>query len=56
MRNAAFVSRAQTLRRANGKFRERFTEVERRVEGRGERLQDKTLEELEAEWQAVKRR
>jgi len=42
------------LRRANGKFRERFTEVERRVEARGERLQDKTIEELEAEWQAVK--
>jgi MazG family protein len=42
------------LRRSNGKFRERFTEVERRVEARGERLQDKNLEELEAEWQAVK--
>ncbi len=42
------------LRRANGKFRERFTEVEGRVEARGERLQDKTLEELEAEWQGVK--
>jgi MazG family protein len=43
------------LRRANAKFRTRFTEVERRVEARGERLQEKTLEELEAEWQAVKR-
>ena len=42
------------LRRANVKFRERFTEVERRVEDRGERLQDKTLDELEAEWQGVK--
>lgn len=42
------------LRRANDKFRERFTEVERRVEARGERLQDRSLEELEAEWQAVK--
>jgi MazG family protein len=42
------------LRRANAKFRERFTEVERRIEGRGERLRDKTLEQLEAEWQAVK--
>jgi MazG family protein len=42
------------LRRANDKFRERFTEVERRVEARGERLQDKSLEELEAEWQGVK--
>ena len=44
------------LRRANDKFRERFTAVEHRVEARGERLQDKTLEELEAEWQAVKKR
>ena len=44
------------LRRANDKFRERFTAVEHRVEARGERLQDKTLEELEAEWQAVKTR
>lgn len=42
------------LRRANDKFRVRFTEVEQRIEARGERLQDKTLEELEAEWQAVK--
>ena len=43
------------LRRANDKFRERFTAVETRVESRGERLQDKSLEELEAEWQAVKK-
>lgn len=42
------------LRRANDKFRERFTAVEQRVEARGERLQDKTLEELEREWQGVK--
>ena len=44
------------LRRANDKFRERFTAVEHRIEARGERLQEKSLEELEAEWQAVKRR
>ena len=44
------------LRRANDKFRERFTAVEQRIEARGERLQEKTLEELEAEWQGVKRR
>lgn len=43
------------LRRANDKFRERFTAVEARVEARGERLQDKSLEELEVEWQAVKK-
>lgn len=44
------------LRRANDKFRARFTAVEQRIEARGERLQEKTLEELEAEWQEVKRR
>ena len=44
------------LRKANDKFRERFTAVEQRIEARGERLQDKTLEELEAEWQGVKKR
>lgn len=44
------------LRKANDKFRERFTAVEHHVEARGERLQDKTLEELEKEWQEVKRR
>jgi MazG family protein len=44
------------LRRANDKFRERFTAVEQRIEARGERLQEKTLDELEAEWQDVKRR
>jgi MazG family protein len=43
------------LRRANDKFRERFTAVEQRIEARGEKLQEKTLEELEAEWQAVKK-
>jgi MazG family protein len=42
------------LRRANDKFRERFTALESRVVGRGERLQDKTLDELEEEWQRVK--
>jgi len=44
------------LRRANDKFRERFTEVEQRIEARGERLQEKTLDELEAEWEDVKKR
>ena len=44
------------LRRANDKFRERFTAVEHRIEARGERLQEKTLDELEGEWQEVKRR
>lgn len=43
------------LRKANDKFRERFTALEERVEARGERLQDKALEELEEVWQEVKR-
>jgi ATP diphosphatase len=43
------------LRRANDKFQARFTALESRVVGRGEKLQDKTLDELEAEWQQVKR-
>jgi nucleoside triphosphate diphosphatase len=44
------------LRKANDKFRRRFTEVETHVTERGERLQDKTLGELDAEWRAVKAR
>jgi ATP diphosphatase len=43
------------LRRANDKFQDRFTALESRLVGRGEKLQDKTLDELEAEWQKVKR-
>jgi nucleoside triphosphate diphosphatase len=42
------------LRRANDKFRDRFGEVELRITGRGERMQDKSLDELDAEWRAVK--
>jgi ATP diphosphatase len=44
------------LRRANDKFRDRFGAVEARITGRGERLQDKTLDELDAEWREVKAR
>jgi MazG family protein len=43
------------LRRANDKFQARFTALESRVVSRGERLQGKSLEELENEWQLVKR-
>ena len=43
------------LRRANDKFLERFSEVERRITASGQRMQEKTLEELEATWQEVKR-
>jgi MazG family protein len=43
------------LRRANDKFLARFTEVEKRITGTGYRMQEKTLDELEATWQEVKR-
>jgi nucleoside triphosphate diphosphatase len=43
------------LRQASNKFLDRFTKVERYVAARGERLQDRTLEELEALWQKAKR-
>jgi MazG family protein len=42
------------LRKANDKFRSRFDEVEARVIGRGRRLREMTLEELDTEWQQVK--
>ena len=43
------------LRRANAKFTARFGEVERRFRARGLRLQDASLDEMEDEWQAIKR-
>ena len=48
------VEPENALRRANDKFRARFTGVEQAIGARGERLQDKSLDELEAEWQRVK--
>jgi ATP diphosphatase len=44
------------LRRANEKFTRRFDAVERAFTERGRALSDTTLEEMEAEWQRVKRR
>ena len=43
------------LRRANEKFTARFDAVERAFGERGRALQEATLEEMEAEWQRVKR-
>lgn len=43
------------LRKANAKFVRRFTTMETRITGSGRALSDVTLEELEAEWQRVKR-
>lgn len=42
------------LRRANRKFCERFDAVERRLAARGRTLQEATLDEMEAAWQAIK--
>lgn len=42
------------LRRANDKFLARFSAVEAAVNTKGERLQDKSLEELEALWENAK--
>lgn len=43
------------LRRATEKFTRRFDEVEQAFAERGRSLQDATLEEMEEEWQRVKR-
>ena len=43
------------LRRANDKFTKRFNELERRFAERGQRLDQSTLEEMEAEWRRVKK-
>ncbi len=42
------------LRKANQKFSGRFDAVERRLEARGSSVHQATLEEMEAEWGAVK--
>src|SRR5688500_10161435 len=42
------------LRRANEKFTKRFTAMEDRLHARGRSVHDATLEEMEAEWEAVK--
>lgn len=44
------------LRRTNRKFVERFQEVERELARRGKRLQDATLEEMDALWERSKQR
>lgn len=42
------------LRKANDKFTRRFTAMETRIEARGDRMSDMSLEALEAEWQMSK--
>ncbi len=48
------VEPESALRRANDKFQARFDAVERRTRAEGRNLPDLTLEEMEAQWQAVK--
>ena len=43
------------LRVANDKFQRRFDDVERQVRGRGQKLRDQSLEQLEECWQQSKR-
>lgn len=43
------------LRKANEKFSARFEAVERRFESSGRSIHDATLDEMEAEWNAVKK-
>jgi MazG family protein len=48
------VEPESALRRANDKFTERFAALERRLARRGRAVHEATLDELEAEWQALK--
>ncbi len=43
------------LRKANDKFTRRFTQMETAIVADGQRMQDLTLDELENEWQTVKK-
>ena len=45
----------RALQGANRKFEQRFRELERRVAAQGSKVQDESLESLEAIWQQVKR-
>ena len=42
------------LRKANDKFTRRFTEMESQIAGRGRKMAEMTIDELEIEWQASK--
>src|SRR5438094_355876 len=48
------VDPEQALRGANRKFERRFRAIEERLSARGRPLADRTLDEMEAEWQRVK--
>jgi ATP diphosphatase len=42
------------LRKANNKFTERFSEMERRINESGRTMHDMSLDQLEQEWERVK--
>ena len=44
------------LRRANQKFKSRFQILEREMEGRGKKLRECSLEEMESLWNEIKAR
>lgn len=50
------VDPEQALRRTNAKFRERFAHVEGGLETQGKSLKDASLDEMEALWQAAKKK
>ena len=50
------VDPEQALRRTNAKFRERFGYIERALAARGRKLEESSIEEMEALWQEAKRR
>lgn len=50
------VDAAGALRRANGKFERRFRRMEQDFLERGERLEEATLEQMDASWESAKRR
>ena len=49
------VDPEQALRRTNAKFRRRFGFIEHKLAERGKKLEDSTIEEMEALWQEAKR-
>lgn len=54
MARHAEVNPELALRRANQKFRERFRYIEQSLQAEGRTLEDATLDEMEALWQAAK--
>jgi ATP diphosphatase len=49
------IDSESALRKANEKFTKRFTAMEDRLHAQGSSVHDATLEEMEREWQAIKR-